>query len=202
MPTNVLQNMIDSGLQFTEVQRRQAEKVVRELVKSGEIRRAEAAKTVENLIERGRETSMMIAEVVRAEVARQLDWLGSRVDGLEDQLEAVVSRFSGGGGRSATVPATTTATAASVAPAKAAATKRAPARKAVAKKSPPRKAAKKSPATKSAVKKTPARKKSAARKSHAETGGAPGRRPPASRSGPDQLTGCDVIRMPSGSSQT
>ena len=92
---------------------------------------------------------MMIAEVVKAEVARQLGWLGSRVDGLEDQLEAVVSRFSGGGGRSATVPAATTVTAASTAPAK---------------KSP----AKKSPATKSAVKKAPARKKTAARKSPAK----------------------------------
>ncbi len=49
MPTNVLQNLIDSGLQFTEVQRKQAEKVVRDLVKSGEVGRAEAAKTVESL---------------------------------------------------------------------------------------------------------------------------------------------------------
>ncbi len=62
MPTNVLQNLIDSGLQFTEMQRKQADKVVRGLVKSGEIRRAEAAKTVESLIERGRETTEAIGE--------------------------------------------------------------------------------------------------------------------------------------------
>ena len=87
MPTNVLQNLIDSGLQFTEVQRKQAEKVVRELVKSGEVRRDEAAKTVESLIERGRETSLMISEVVRAKSASSSDWLANRVDDLEDQVE-------------------------------------------------------------------------------------------------------------------
>ena len=127
MATNVVQNLIDSGLQFTEVQRKQAEKVVRDLVKNGEIRRAEAAKTVESLIERGRETSAQIAAVVKAEFGKQLSKLASRVDDLEDQLESIVSRFSGGGS-----PARAPSASVSRAPAK-----KAPAKKA-AKKAPPR----------------------------------------------------------------
>ena len=156
MPTNVLQNLIDSGLQFTEVQRKQAEKVVRELVKNGEVRRAEAAKTVESLIERGRETSLMIGEVVKTEVGKQLSWLANRVDDLEDQLEAVVSRFSGGG----PAPAATKASTAKSPAKKATATK-----KTAAKKAPARK---KAAARKSPAKKAPARKKSAARKAPAK----------------------------------
>jgi polyhydroxyalkanoate synthesis regulator phasin len=165
MASNVLQNLIDSGLQFTEVQRKQAEKVVRDLVKSGEIRRAEAATTVESLIERGRETSMMIAEVVKAEVGKQLSWLANRLDDLEDQFESVVSRFSSGGGSAPAAPA---AAVAKEAPAKKSTAKKSTGKKSTAKKSTAKKStAKKSTAKKSTGKKSTAKKTAAKRASTA-----------------------------------
>ena len=63
------------------------------LVKAGEIRRSEAEATVQTLLERGREAATRLAEIVQAEVARQLGWLANRVDDVEDQLEGFVSRF-------------------------------------------------------------------------------------------------------------
>ena len=97
MAKNPIQNLIDSGLQFTEMQRKEAEKVVKKLVKSGEVRRAEAEKTVQSLIEKGKETSAAVAAIVKAEVTKQLGWLANRVDDIEDQVEGLVSRVSGGG---------------------------------------------------------------------------------------------------------
>ena len=141
--------------------------MVRELVKNGEVRRTEAAKTVESLIERGRETSAMIAEVVKAEVGKQLNWLANRVDDLE--RSAGVRRQPDRAGV-ATPPA---------APAKKATAKKAPAKKAAAKKAAAKKApAKKAAAKKAAAKKAPA-KKAAAKKAAAKK--APRRRPPRRR---------------------
>src|SRR3990170_6544302 len=117
MAKNPIQNLIDSGLQFTEMQRKEAEKVVKKLVKSGEVRRAEAEKTVQSLIEKGKETSASIAALIKAEVTKQLGWLANRVDEVEDQLEGLVSRVSGGGdAKPAAAP--TAATPAKKAPAK------------------------------------------------------------------------------------
>ena len=96
MAKNPVQNLIDSGLQFTEVPRKEAERMVRRLVNSGAVRRAEADKTVQSLIERGRQTSTLIAEIVKGEVARQLARLANRIDDVEDQLEGLVGRVSGG----------------------------------------------------------------------------------------------------------
>jgi len=105
MAKNVIQNLIDSGLQFTDVQRKQAEKLVKKLVKDGEIRRAHAEKTVQSLIERGKQTSSLIAEAVKNEVTKQLGWLANRVDDVEDQMESLVSRMSGGSDAPAAAPA-------------------------------------------------------------------------------------------------
>ena len=124
------------------------------------MRRSETEAMVQTLLERGRETATHIAEVVQAEVARQLGWLANRVDDVEDQLEAIVSRFAPGGAAPTRRP--------KKAPAKKAAAKKAPAKKAAAKKAPAKKApAKKAPAKKAAAKKAPA-KKAAAKKAPAK----------------------------------
>lgn len=147
MAKNVIQNLIDSGLALTEVQRQQAEKLVKDLVKSGEVRRKEAEKTVQALIERGKETSAMMSEVVKGEVTKQLGWLANRVDDLEDQLEGLVTRMSNAG----------------PSPAKKTAAKKAPDTSTTAKKAPAKKtAAKKTAATKTAAKKAAAKKSAAA----------------------------------------
>ena len=160
MPTNPLQDLIDAGLQFTEVPRKQAEKVVRDLVKRGEVNRAEATKTIEGLVGRGRETSAMITKAVKSEVSRQLGLLADRVAELEAQLEGLVSRFSGAA--SVTLPTMDGSS-------KEAARTSPPARKkSTAKKAPTKKStAKKAPTKKSPAKST-ARKKSTAKKGPAK----------------------------------
>jgi polyhydroxyalkanoate synthesis regulator phasin len=147
MPENPLQKLAETGAQFTEVSRKQAEAAVRGLVKAGEVGRSEAEAAVQRLVERGRETMARLAELVEAEVAKQFGRLAARVDDLEEQLEALVSRVGVPG-----VPgkkAVTKKTAAKKAPAK---------KKAAAKRAP---AKKKAPAKKAAAKRAPAKKMAA-----------------------------------------
>ena len=92
MAKNTLMQLLESGVQFTQMSRKQAEATVKGLVKAGEVRRSEAEATVQEMLERGRATATQVAEAVQAEVAKQLGWLASRVDDLEDQLESFVSR--------------------------------------------------------------------------------------------------------------
>src|SRR5688572_16835512 len=94
MAKNSLQKLLEAGVQFGEMSRQQAETAVKKLVKAGDVRRSETEAMVQTLLERGRETATHVAGVVQAEVARQLGWLANRVDDVEDQLEAIVSRFA------------------------------------------------------------------------------------------------------------
>lgn len=181
MAKNLLQNLIDSGIQFGEVQRKQADKVVKRLVKTGEVQRKEAERTAKALVEKGKETTASVAEIVQREVAKQLGWIAERFDDVEDQLEAVARRIADGGREVASdvsdaaapaVAAVKRATGVGT-PAKKAPAKRAPAKKAAAKKAPAKKAAAtKAPAKKTAAKKAPAKKaagtKTAARKAPAK----------------------------------
>ena len=57
MAKNTLQRLLDEGVQFTEMSRKQAESTVKKLVKAGEVRRSEAEATVQSLLERGKETA-------------------------------------------------------------------------------------------------------------------------------------------------
>ena len=89
-------------------------------------------------------TLTALAEAVQSEVTKQLGWLASRVDDIEDQLESAVSRVS---------PLSPASTAATTAPATKAAAKKAPAKKAPAKKAAAEKAAaRKAPAEKATAK--------------------------------------------------
>jgi hypothetical protein len=137
MAKNSVQRLLEASAQFGELTRQQAEGAVRKLVKAGAIRRSETDAAVQAMVDRGRS----FAEAVQHEVTKQLGWLASRVDELEDQLESLVSRVNPGAG---------------AAPAKKAPAKRAPAKRAPAKKAP----ATKAPAKKKApAKRTPAKKK-------------------------------------------
>jgi polyhydroxyalkanoate synthesis regulator phasin len=145
MAKNSLQKLLDASAQFGEMTRQQAEATVKNLVKAGAIRRSETEHAVQTMLDRGR----AFAEAVQQEVTKQLEWLASRVDELEGQLESVVSRMSPGGG-----PAP-----AKKAPAKKAAAKKAPAKKATAKRAPAKKtAAKKAPAKRATAKRTTAKR--------------------------------------------
>jgi polyhydroxyalkanoate synthesis regulator phasin len=67
---------LEAGLEFTELTRKRAEKVVRDLVKAGEVQRHEAQERIEELLERSRKTTESFGEAVRKEVTRQMQALG------------------------------------------------------------------------------------------------------------------------------
>ncbi|MGB7880002.1 MAG: hypothetical protein WBL31_14665, partial [Ilumatobacteraceae bacterium] len=57
MEKNTLQRLVDAGVEFTDISRKQAESIVQSMVKAGEVRRSDAEKAVQTLLDRGRETS-------------------------------------------------------------------------------------------------------------------------------------------------
>ena len=65
-----------AGMEATEVTRKRAEKLVRDLVKSGEVQAQEAGTRVEELLERSRKSTEDFAERVRVEVQKQMEALG------------------------------------------------------------------------------------------------------------------------------
>jgi polyhydroxyalkanoate synthesis regulator phasin len=104
----LVQKLLEAGVQFGEMSRQQAENAVKNLVKAGEIRRSETEAMVQSLMERGRATAAAVTEAVQNEVSRQLGWLANRVDDVEDQLEALVTRLSPDGLRPAPAPVPST----------------------------------------------------------------------------------------------
>src|SRR5262245_57896293 len=98
MADNPLQKLVESGAQFTDVSRTQAEAVVKSLVKAGAVRRSGAEDLAQRLVERVRDATTQLGQLVQQEVSRQLGRLASRVDDVEEQLEGLVSRVSGRGG--------------------------------------------------------------------------------------------------------
>ncbi len=144
----LLKRALDSGMQFTEMSQKNAEKLVSGFVKAGQLRRKDAEKTVQRLVERGRSTTEHFVSLIQAEVAKQLGRFAQRLDDVEARVEDVASNF----GIASKAKAPATKAAAKQAPAKKAAAKKAPAKKAPAKKSP----AKKATVKKATVKKAPA----------------------------------------------
>jgi polyhydroxyalkanoate synthesis regulator phasin len=159
MAQNVVRRLIESGMHFTEDSQAKAEKLVKELVKSGEVRRKDAEQTLQALAARGKQTTEHVFSLVQAEVAKQMSRFTDRIDDVEDRLEDFAEQLGIKAKKkaAATKQAATTAATTTTAPAKKAAAKKA----APAKKAPARKAA---PAKKAAAKKSPA-KKAAAKKS-------------------------------------
>ncbi len=153
MANSTIEKLIDAGIQFTEMSKKQADAFVSKLVKAGDLQRQEAERITQLLVDRGRETSERVSSLVRAEVERESAWLNDRFDELERQVEDLATRVG------APVPTRGKKRAAK----KSAAKKKAPAKKSAAKKKAP---AKKRAAKKSAAKKRAA-KKSAAKKSAA-----------------------------------
>jgi polyhydroxyalkanoate synthesis regulator phasin len=76
MPSEQWKHYLQAGMEVTEVPRTRAEKIVRDLVKSGEVGAHEAQQWVEDLLARSRATTESFAERVRAEVQRQMETVG------------------------------------------------------------------------------------------------------------------------------
>lgn len=75
-PSDQWKQYLQAGMEVTEVTRQRAEKLVRDLVKSGEVQAHEAQQRIEELMERSRATTEAFAERVRTEVQRQMEALG------------------------------------------------------------------------------------------------------------------------------
>jgi polyhydroxyalkanoate synthesis regulator phasin len=76
MPSEQWKHYLQAGMEVTEVTRKRAEKIVRDLVKSGEVGTHEAGQWVEDLLARSRATADSFAERVKVEVQRQMETLG------------------------------------------------------------------------------------------------------------------------------
>jgi len=194
MATNErIRKYLDAGSVFGQVTRGRAEEIVRELVNAGDIQRSQAQEWVDTLVDRSRKTSDQIIEMVRHEVATQLNRVdGKAIENLSKQVADVLKKSADAGRRAtqdATQRAEKTATAAreragktasaarkqateTAERARAAAEKAVPTRKAAKKPGPASTSngAKKSASAKTgaAKKATPstAAKKSAAKKAH------------------------------------
>ena len=97
MADNPLQKLVETGAQFTDVSRKQAQAAVKSLVKAGAVRRSEAEDLAQRLVTRGRDTTTQLGQLVQQEVGKQLGRLAGRVDELEEQLEGLVARVAGRG---------------------------------------------------------------------------------------------------------
>lgn len=75
-PSDQWKQYLQAGMDVSEVTRKRAEQIVRDLVKNGEVQRHEAQQRVEELLERSRKTTEAFADRVRAEVQRQMQALG------------------------------------------------------------------------------------------------------------------------------
>jgi polyhydroxyalkanoate synthesis regulator phasin len=76
MPSESWKHYLQAGMEVTEVTRKRAEKIVRDLVKSGEVGAHEAQQWVEDLLDRSRATAEAFAERVKHEVQRQMETVG------------------------------------------------------------------------------------------------------------------------------
>ncbi len=104
--------LIEAGMQFTELRRAQARKLAQDLVAHGQIARDQVSSTVDELVDLSRRRTEELSKIVRQEVQRQLGALGLAT---KDDIERIERRV-------------------------AATTKTGPAKKAPAKKAPAKKA--------------------------------------------------------------
>jgi polyhydroxyalkanoate synthesis regulator phasin len=178
MAKSPLQKLIDGGLEWSSVSKKQIDEMSKQLAKAADVRRRDAEQFVQALVDRSRETSEQLNSTVQREVAKQLGWLAERFDELEDQLEAVADRLAEQveflPGRAA--PPTASAPRATAQAAETSASKKSASRKSASKKSASRKSAAKTSVTttRSAPKQRAANRsasnKAAAKKTSSPTG--------------------------------
>ncbi len=102
-----IRKYLDAGTVLGQVSRGRAEEIVRELVNAGDIQRGQAQEWVDNLVERSRRSSEQILELVRHEVATQLDRIDPKsLESLANQVADILKK-SAEAGRSATKGAST-----------------------------------------------------------------------------------------------
>src|SRR5580658_802375 len=104
-----IRKYLDAGTVLGQVSRGRAEEIVKELVNAGDIQRSQAQDWVDNLVERSHKSSEQVLELVRHEVASQLEKIDPRsLESLASQVAEVLKK-SAKAGRSATKDVTTRA---------------------------------------------------------------------------------------------
>ena len=141
---SLIKRLLDAGMQFTAMSQEQAEKIVKDLVKTGHAKRKDSQAMVDELVARGREAGGAAFAQVQGELTKQLGRFAGRLDELERRVEDLAQKV-GLASKLAPAPEPTPA---KKAPAKKAGATKAPAKKAAATKAP----AKKAPAKKAAAK--------------------------------------------------
>jgi len=97
-----IRKYLDAGNVLGQVSRGREEEIVRELVNAGDIQRSQAQEWVDNLVDRSRKTSEQVLELVRREVASQLEKIDAKsLESIANQV-AEILRKSAEAGRSAT----------------------------------------------------------------------------------------------------
>src|ERR1700722_17931162 len=105
-----IKKYLEAGTVFGQVTRARAEEIVKELVSGGDIQRGQAQEWVDNLVDRSRKTSEQLLELVRHEVATQLNKIDApSLDAIANQVADIIKR-SADVGRSATADVTKQAT--------------------------------------------------------------------------------------------
>ena len=86
---------LEAGMQFRELSRSQAQRLVRQLVKEGQLAEGRAKGYVEELVERSRQRTEDVRSFVRREIRSQLSSLGlatkDDLTRLEKKLTAAVA---------------------------------------------------------------------------------------------------------------
>jgi len=79
--------LLEVGMQFTELRRSQAREIASELVAQGQLARDQLSTAVDELVEMSRRRTEALAEVVAAEVQHQLNVLGIATTADLERLE-------------------------------------------------------------------------------------------------------------------
>lgn len=97
---DLFRRSLDAGVAFTQLTRKRAETIVRDLVKNGELNREQATSALEELLERSRQNSEAIIAIVRKEIDDRIAALNLVT---REDLTSLASRLglSGLGGRAA-----------------------------------------------------------------------------------------------------
>src|ERR1700742_2802713 len=93
-----IRKYLDAGTVLGQVSRGRAEEIVRELVNAGDIQRSQAQEWVDNLVERSQKSSEQILELVRHEVAVQLEKIDPKsLESLANQVADVLKKTAQAG---------------------------------------------------------------------------------------------------------
>ena len=90
MAKTTLQRLVDAGVEFSDISRKQAESIVQSMVKAGEV-------GVTTPRRRCRHSSTVVVRpprTCRREFSKQMTWLSERFDELEDRFEELAEKIA------------------------------------------------------------------------------------------------------------